>query len=33
VSSAVYGGCEEYLTEIRDALREVVDRVVELGCD
>jgi 5-methyltetrahydropteroyltriglutamate--homocysteine methyltransferase len=33
VSTTVYGNCEEYLTEIRDALREVVDRVVELGCD
>src|SRR6201996_8778051 len=33
VSGAVYGSAEEYLGEIRDALREVVDRVVELGCD
>lgn len=33
VSAAVYGSCEEYLTEIRDALREVVDRVTALGCD
>jgi len=33
VSGTVYGSAEEYLTEIRDALREVVDRVVELGCD
>ena len=33
VSGAVYGSAEEYLTEVRDALREVVDRVVELGCD
>jgi 5-methyltetrahydropteroyltriglutamate--homocysteine methyltransferase len=33
VSGAVYSSAEEYLTEIRDALREVVDRVVELGCD
>ncbi len=33
VSGAVYGSAEEYLTEIRDALREVVDRVVKLGCD
>jgi len=33
VSGAVYPSAEEYLTEIRDALREVVDRVVALGCD
>jgi 5-methyltetrahydropteroyltriglutamate--homocysteine methyltransferase len=33
VSGSVYGSAEEYLGEIRDALREVVDRVVELGCD
>jgi 5-methyltetrahydropteroyltriglutamate--homocysteine methyltransferase len=33
VSGAVYPGAEDYLTEIRDALREVVDRVTELGCD
>jgi hypothetical protein len=33
VSGAVYASAEEYLTEIRDALREVVDRVIELGCD
>lgn len=33
VSGAVYGSAEEYLTEIRDALREVVDQVVALGCD
>ena len=33
VSDVVYDSCEEYLTEIRDALREVVDRVVDLGCD
>lgn len=33
VSRAVYGSAEEYLTEIRDALREVVDQVVALGCD
>ncbi len=32
VSGAVYGSAEEYLTEIRDALREVVDQVVALGC-
>jgi 5-methyltetrahydropteroyltriglutamate--homocysteine methyltransferase len=33
VSGAVYGSAEEYLNEIRDALREVVDQVVALGCD
>jgi 5-methyltetrahydropteroyltriglutamate--homocysteine methyltransferase len=33
VSGGVYDSAEEYLAEIRDALREVVDRVVELGCD
>jgi 5-methyltetrahydropteroyltriglutamate--homocysteine methyltransferase len=33
VSGAVYASPEEYLGEIRDALREVVDRVVGLGCD
>lgn len=33
VSGAVYGSAEEYLLEIRDALREVVDQVVALGCD
>jgi 5-methyltetrahydropteroyltriglutamate--homocysteine methyltransferase len=33
VSGAVYASPEEYLEEIRDALRKVVDRVVELGCD
>ena len=33
VSGAVYDSAEEYLIEIRDVLREVVDRVVELGCD
>jgi 5-methyltetrahydropteroyltriglutamate--homocysteine methyltransferase len=33
VSRAAYACAEEYLGEIRDALREVVDRVVELGCD
>jgi 5-methyltetrahydropteroyltriglutamate--homocysteine methyltransferase len=32
VSGAVYDSAEEYLTEIRDALREVVDQVVALGC-
>ena len=33
VSGAVYGNAEEYLSEIRDALREVVDQVIALGCD
>ena len=33
VSGTVYRSAEEYLTEIRDALREVVDQVVALGCD
>jgi len=32
-SRAVYDSCAEYLTEIRDYLREVVDRLVALGCD
>ena len=32
-SIAAYSSCEEYLTEIRDYLRSVVDRLVELGCD
>jgi 5-methyltetrahydropteroyltriglutamate--homocysteine methyltransferase len=32
-SRAVYDSCEEYLTEIRDFLREVVDKLVSLGCD
>lgn len=32
-SQAVYDSCEEYLTEIRDYLREVVDKLVSLGCD
>src|SRR6202167_1415597 len=32
-SIAAYGSCEEYLTEIRDYLRSVVDRLVALGCD
>lgn len=32
-SRGVYSSCAEYLTEIRDYLREVVDRVVGLGCD
>ena len=33
MSREVYASAEEYLGEIRDALREVVDRVVALGCD
>jgi 5-methyltetrahydropteroyltriglutamate--homocysteine methyltransferase len=32
-SVAAYGSCEEYLTEVRDYLRSVVDRLVALGCD
>ena len=32
-SIAAYSSCEEYLTEIRDYLRSVVGRLVELGCD
>jgi len=32
-STEVYGTCEEYLTEIRDYQREVVRRLVALGCD
>lgn len=32
-SAAVYGSCEEYLLEIRDYLREVVGKLVSLGCD
>jgi 5-methyltetrahydropteroyltriglutamate--homocysteine methyltransferase len=32
-SADVYRDCEEYLTEIRDYEREVVDRLVALGCD
>jgi 5-methyltetrahydropteroyltriglutamate--homocysteine methyltransferase len=32
-SRPVYGSAEEYLTEVRDYLREVVDRLVDLGCD
>jgi 5-methyltetrahydropteroyltriglutamate--homocysteine methyltransferase len=32
-SRAVYDSCEEYLTEIRDYLREVTDRLIALGCD
>ena len=32
-SRAAYDSCEEYLAEIRDYLREVVDTLVTLGCD
>ena len=32
-SVAAYSSCEEYLYEIRDYLRSVVDRLVALGCD
>jgi 5-methyltetrahydropteroyltriglutamate--homocysteine methyltransferase len=32
-SRAAYGSCEEYLTEIRDWLRESVEELVSLGCD
>ena len=32
-SRASYDSCEEYLTEIRDFLREVVDKLTSLGCD
>ena len=32
-SAAVYDSCEEYLTEIRDYLRTVVDGLIALGCD
>ena len=32
-SGAVYRSCEEYLLEIRDYLREVLDKLVSLGCD
>jgi methionine synthase II (cobalamin-independent) len=33
LSRKAYDSCEEYLTEIRDYLREVVDKLVSLGCD
>jgi 5-methyltetrahydropteroyltriglutamate--homocysteine methyltransferase len=33
LSRQAYDSCEEYLTEIRDYLRSVVDRLVSLGCD
>jgi 5-methyltetrahydropteroyltriglutamate--homocysteine methyltransferase len=32
-SVAAYDSCEEYLTEVRDYLRAVVDRLIGLGCD
>jgi 5-methyltetrahydropteroyltriglutamate--homocysteine methyltransferase len=32
-STAAYGSCEDFLTEIRDYEREVVEEVVALGCD
>jgi 5-methyltetrahydropteroyltriglutamate--homocysteine methyltransferase len=32
-SRPAYGSCEEYLTEIRDFLREAVAKVLALGCD
>jgi 5-methyltetrahydropteroyltriglutamate--homocysteine methyltransferase len=32
-SAAAYDSCEEYLTEVRDYLRSVVDGLVALGCD
>jgi 5-methyltetrahydropteroyltriglutamate--homocysteine methyltransferase len=32
-SRAAYDSCEEYLTEIRDYLREVAEKLVSLGCD
>jgi 5-methyltetrahydropteroyltriglutamate--homocysteine methyltransferase len=32
-SAAAYDSCEEFLTEVRDYLRAVVDRLVALGCD
>jgi 5-methyltetrahydropteroyltriglutamate--homocysteine methyltransferase len=28
-----YSSCEEYLTEVRDYLRSVIDRLIALGCD
>jgi 5-methyltetrahydropteroyltriglutamate--homocysteine methyltransferase len=33
LSRQAYDSCEEYLTEIRDFLREVADKLVSLGCD
>jgi methionine synthase II (cobalamin-independent) len=32
-AAAGYDSCEEFLGEIRDYLRSVVDRLIELGCD
>ena len=32
-SAQAYGSCEEFLTDIRDYLREVVGELVALGCD
>jgi 5-methyltetrahydropteroyltriglutamate--homocysteine methyltransferase len=32
-STEVYGSCEEFLTEVRDYQRELVRRLVDLGCD
>jgi 5-methyltetrahydropteroyltriglutamate--homocysteine methyltransferase len=32
-SAAAYDSCEEYLTEVRDYLRSVVDALVAAGCD
>jgi len=32
-SGAAYDSCEEYLTEVRDYLRSVVDALAALGCD
>jgi 5-methyltetrahydropteroyltriglutamate--homocysteine methyltransferase len=32
-SKAAYSSVEEYLTEIRDYLREVISRLIALGCD
>ena len=32
-SGAAYGSCEEFLTEVRDYLRSVVDKLAGLGCD
>ena len=33
LSRQAYDSCEEYLTEMRDFLREVADKLVSLGCD
>jgi 5-methyltetrahydropteroyltriglutamate--homocysteine methyltransferase len=32
-SAAAYHSCEEYLVEVRDYLRSVVDELIALGCD